>query len=104
MRHEVTLQFGAGQRLVLAVPAEPVTTPEAARRWLDEAFVALDCEPLRASGKVLTVDKLLAVAAAAGWQRFHDEPAWAQAYAGAALAALGRHTAVIDVDGGSLLA
>ena len=30
---------------------------EDARRWLDDEFTRLDCEPLRASGKVLLADK-----------------------------------------------
>ena len=59
-----------------------------ARRWLDEQFVANECEPLRATGKVLTVDKLLAIAASVGRRRFDDDESFRFAYANAAIAAM----------------
>lgn len=77
--------------------AEPLTN-EAARRWLDEQFTALDCEPLRPSGKVLLADKLLTVARAAGPGRLADAD-WLQAYARAATAVLGRPVVRVDVQG-----
>ena len=52
---------------------------DAARAWLDHQFVALECEPLRASGKVLTADKILVVTQAAGPTLFGDAK-WAVSY------------------------
>lgn len=83
----------------------PGTAPlpaDAARRWLDDQFLAFDCEPLRPSGKVLTVDKVLALATAAGERHFAQDPAWAQAFAQAVLGALGSNVVKVDVAGGSV--
>ena len=71
---------------------------EQARRWLDEQFVANECEPLRASGKVLTADKLLAIANAFGLRRFREDEALRLDYAHAAEAALQRPSVRVDVD------
>ena len=71
-------------------------SPDQARAWLDEQFVAFDCEPLRASGKVLVADKLLAIAEAAGRPQFADA-AWAQRYAEAAAAATARPLIRVNV-------
>ena len=103
MRREITLTFGRDGDVVVDLPAlDAGWSPEAARRWLDEQFVANECEPLRASGKVLTVDKLLAIATAVGRQRFDTDPAFASAYAHAALAALARPVVHVDVDAGTI--
>jgi hypothetical protein len=103
MRREVTLSFGRDGDVVIDLPAGTEGwTPEAARRWLDEQFVANDCEPRRASGKVLTVDKLLAIAAAVGRQRFDADAAFGAAYADAAIAALARPAVRIDVEAGTI--
>lgn len=69
---------------------------EQARAWLDEQFLDFDCEPLRASGKVLVADKLLAIAEAAGQPQFADV-AWAQRYAEAAAAATARSLIRVNV-------
>lgn len=71
-------------------------TSEAARRWLDEQFTELDCEPLRASGKVLLADKVLTVAQAAGAARLAD-PQWSLAFARAASAALAKPVVRVDI-------
>ena len=55
----------------------------------------MECVPLRPTGKLLTADKVLCVAQA-GQDRFRD-PAWAQAFAQAASAALGRPVVTVDV-------
>ena len=103
MRRELTLSFGRDGEVVVDLPAHAESwTPEAARRWLDEQFVANDCEPLRATGKVLTVDKLLAIAASVGRRRFDDDPAFGAAFANAAVAALAKALVHIDVDAGTI--
>jgi hypothetical protein len=69
-----------------------------ARAWLDEQYLAFDCEPLRASGKVLVADKLLSVADAAGESQFADA-AWAAQFAAAVSGSTGRDTVSIDLPG-----
>ena len=98
MKSTVTLSFGSAD-IVVKLPAdEPAWSAPDARRWLDEQFIANDCEPVRASGKVLTVDKLLAVAAAIGQAGFEGDEPLRVAFARAAEAALARPTIRIDVD------
>ncbi len=69
---------------------------DAARAWLDKQFTELDCEPLRASGKVLTADKILVVTQAAG-ARLLGDAAWSADYAAAVGSALGKPTIRVDV-------
>ncbi len=69
---------------------------DAARAWLDQQFLALDCEPLRASGKVLTADKILVVTQAAGATLFADAK-WSADYVAAVSAALGKPMIRVDV-------
>jgi hypothetical protein len=76
--------------------------PDEARRWLDEQFLANDCEPLRPSGKVLTADKVLALAGAVGPQRFGDDAAFRDAFARAVVAALGKPVVRVDVEAGAV--
>lgn len=98
MRHEVFVRFPHDREFALPVAADGVMPNDAARVWLDDQFLANDCEPLRRSGKVLTADKLLALAAAVGPERFERDPDWAARYAEAALGALGRTMVRVDVD------
>lgn len=70
--------------------------PDVARAWLDTQFTELDCEPLRASGKVLTADKVLLVTQAAGAALFEDEK-WAADYVRAVHAALAKPMIRVDV-------
>ncbi len=101
MRSTVLVKF-SGRDITLPDPAPGALAADAARRWLDEAFLANDCEPLRASGKVLTVDKLLAIAATVGPRRFEDDAAFAAAYAQAAVDSTGRPLVSVDVDAGTV--
>ncbi|ABM38694.1 hypothetical protein [Polaromonas naphthalenivorans] len=96
MRSEVSVIFKnqAPVRIELH-DVEPMPS-EAARRWLDEQFTQMGCEPLRPTGKLLTADKVVVVAEAAGPVKFADAQ-WARAFAGAAAAALGRPMVNIDV-------
>ncbi|MFM6985968.1 MAG: hypothetical protein ACKOXQ_05015 [Hydrogenophaga sp.] len=78
---------------------------EQARAWLDEQFTALQCEPIRLTGKVLTADKVLCVAQAAGELRFREPEhrAWAQAFARAASSALAKPVITVDLPGQSIV-
>lgn len=96
MHPEVSVHFSSTQEYRFDLGAAEPLSNEVARRWLDDEFVRLDCEPLRASGKVLIADKVLTVAQAAGTKGF-DDAAWAQQFARAASAALSRPVVRIDV-------
>jgi hypothetical protein len=98
MRSEVIVRFEPDQDFAIPLGAADAMASEVARRWLDEQFVANDCEPLRASGKVLTADKLLAIAANVGPQRFANDAEFRHGYARAAAAALGKSVVRIDVE------
>lgn len=98
MQKEVFIRFSADEETVVPLGAHEATlTPEQARRWLDDQFVANQCEPLRASGKVLTADKLMAIAESVGPKRFAEDAEFAHGYARAAVAATGGK-AVVRVD------
>lgn len=72
-----------------------------ARAWLDEQFTTLQCEPIRLTGKVLTADKVLCVAQAAGESRFRDpeHATWAKAFARATGSALAKPVVTVDLLG-----
>ncbi len=93
MRSEVTVSWG--ENATHRFDLEEVQ-PSA---WLDEQFVALECEPIRATGKVLIADKVVAVAQGAGQDRFaaSEHATWAQAYARAVSAALAKPVVRVDV-------
>ncbi|CAN5391600.1 hypothetical protein BH10PSE16_BH10PSE16_14810 [soil metagenome] len=96
MHREVSVTFKNQAPVQIELhDAEPMPN-EAARRWLDEQFTQMGCEPLRPTGKLLTADKVVVVAEAAGPGKFADAQ-WAQAFARAATAALGRPMVNIDV-------
>jgi hypothetical protein len=102
MRPEVNVRFAPDQNFDIPLGSDDAMAADAARRWLDDQFVANDCEPIRASGKVLTVDKLLAIATAVGAQRFDADAAFGRDFARAATAALGRPVVRIDVEARSI--
>lgn len=96
MRSEVNVTVG-GQSYSFGMDGRQPMANDVARKWLDDQFVALECEPLRASGKVLLADKVVAIAREAGTQHFADT-AWGSAFADAACAALGKKSLNVDAD------
>ncbi len=96
MRSEVTVTLNQEHEYQINLEGVEPLGNEEARRWLDDEFVRLDCEPLRPSGKVLLADKVLVVAASAGKALLSD-PAWSLQFARAAKAALGRDAIRVDV-------
>jgi hypothetical protein len=95
MRNEVRIQLDGYETSVDLTDLVPMAN-DVGRWWLDDHFLRFGCEPLRPSGKVLTADKVLAVAASAGADRFKD-PLWARDYARAVAAALGKPAVTVDV-------
>lgn len=96
MRREVSVTLSLHQEHRFDLEGQAPLGNDEARHWLDAQFLALECEPLRASGKVLTADKVLTVAMAAGASRFAD-PAWSMDFARATSAALGKPVVRVDV-------
>ena len=96
MRSEVTVTFEGTAPVRMDLNHVQPMSQDAARAWLDQQFTELDCDPLRPTGKVLTADKVVVVAEAAGAAKFADEK-WAQEFARATSASLGRPVVHIDV-------
>ena len=102
MRSEVKVRFAPDRDIEVPLGPDEAMVRDLARRWLDDQFVANDCEPLRASGKVLTADKILSLAATVGPLRFADDAVFAHDFARASLAALGKPLVRVDVDAGAV--
>ena len=96
MRSEVSVKLAENQEFRFDLEGVELMAHEAGRRWLDDQFTALGCEPLRASGKVLLADKVLTVAQAAGATLLADRE-WSSQFARAAVAALTRPVVRVDV-------
>lgn len=99
MRSEISIRWSETELDRIDLDEAQPMPHEAARAWLDEQFLALECEPLRATGKVLTADKLMAIAQAAGRQRFTqpEHRDWAHTFARAASAALAKPVVRLDL-------
>jgi hypothetical protein len=102
MRSTVRIVFGSAERVTHLSDTAARWSAEQARRWLDDQFVAYQCEPVRAIAKVLSIDKLLAIASAIGQQGFERDAGLQQDYALAAEATLARPLVVVDVEQGSV--
>ena len=96
MHSVVTVSLGQSQEFRFELDGVAPMAHEEARLWLDGEFTAMECEPLRASGKVLLADKVLTVALAAGTALFND-PVWSRDFARAASAALAKPVVRVDV-------
>ena len=96
MHSEVIVTLSPDQEFRLDAQGGQPLSHEDARRWLDDEFLRLECEPLRASGKVLLADKVMTVALAAGTALFND-PVWSRDFARAASAALAKPVVRVDV-------
>jgi len=95
----VTVKFAEDRRYEFDVserdPSAP--TPESARRWFEEEFVRLGCEPTNPTGKTLLVDKILGVARAMGDNPFARNESSARVFAKNAALALERGLVSIDI-------
>ncbi|MDG5976856.1 hypothetical protein H010_16429 [Hydrogenophaga taeniospiralis CCUG 15921] len=99
MRSQVTVSWGEPSIYRFDLEEVQPMPHELARSWLDEQFTFFGCEPIRLTGKVLTADKILGVAQAAGEERFRDPShrAWALAFARATSAALAKPVVTVDI-------
>lgn len=96
MRSEVSVELATGQVFSFDLGEGPPMPQDQARQWLDQQFLRLDCEPLRATGKLLLADKVLVIAQAAGAPLLGD-PQWLADFARAASAALVRPVVRLDL-------
>ena len=70
-----------------------------ARDWFDGAWETLGCEPLRPSGKVLLLDKVLGVADALGYDILSTDAKEAREFAEHLALALERPRITVDLPG-----
>jgi ABC-type uncharacterized transport system auxiliary subunit len=96
MRNVVRVLVDEKQEFTFDLEDVQPMTPEAARRWLDEQFTQMDCEPLRPTGKLLLADKVLVVAQAGGVELLADAQ-WGREFARAASAALAKAAVTVDL-------
>lgn len=96
MRSEVTVTFEGTAPVRMDLDRLEPMSHEEARAWLDRQFTELGCEPMRPTGKVLSADKVVVVAEAAGAQKF-AAAGWSQEFARATSALLGKPVVHVDV-------
>ena len=100
MNAQVSIRFGPDSTIELSVPfASDAKAQEGAREWLDRAYDQFGCEPIRPTGKVLLLDKILCIADAAGEKHFRRDSEWGKLYAQAVSSALDRTGVRVDVVG-----
>lgn len=97
MHSQVSVTFKNTAPVRIEVHPGQALEREAARQWLDTQFTEMECEPLRATGKLLMADRVVVVAQAAGPAKFADAQ-WALAFAQAATAVLGKPVINVDAD------
>lgn len=100
MRSEVTVIFDTRRTVDLAVDVAP--SPQAARDardWFEAAWDTLGCEPLRPSGKVLLLDKIMGVADALGYDILASDAKESREFAQHAALALDKPRIVVDLPG-----
>ena len=96
MRSEISVTFKGLPPVRIDLNEVQPMPHDVARWWLDDQFTQMGCEPLRPTGKLLTADKVVVVAQAGGMTKFND-PKWAQEFARATSAALGKPVVHVDV-------
>ena len=98
MRSEVIVILDGDHECRVDTQALTPVSSDEGRLWLDQQFVSLDCEPLRATGKVLLADKLVVVAREArNRPELFDNEDWRNTYAVAAQAVLSKPLIRVDV-------
>lgn len=100
MRAIVLVIFNPRQQLELVTSVQPDAQASAASRdWLDQIWERLGCEPLRPSGKVLLLDKIMGVADALGHDVLSQDQDRAQEFARHCLQALQSTRVTVDLPG-----
>jgi hypothetical protein len=101
MSRQILLDFGRGKQYQFHVAEREIAAVSAndAQRWLDDEWTARGCEPVRPSGKILLLDKVLGVAREAGEQPFARKDPWAQRFVENVARLVARPVVVVDVAG-----
>jgi hypothetical protein len=100
MNAQVSIRFSPDVTIELRVPlASDAAARARAHEWLDRTYLEFGCEPIRLTGKVLLLDKILVIAEAAGAKHFQRDSAWGESYAQAVTSALNRTHVEVDVEG-----
>jgi len=100
MRSDVTVIFDARRTVDLSVDVVPSAQAAGdARDWFDAAWETLGCEPLRPSGKVLLLDKIMGVADALGYDTLTSDAKEAREFAQHAALALDKPRIIVDLPG-----
>jgi hypothetical protein len=99
MSYQVTVAFSGGKELEIHLLESDLIglTPDRAHLWLDEEWIALECEPLNPVGKILLLDKILSVAKYGGEKRFVQNDEWARQFARCVALLLDRPAIRVDV-------
>ena len=93
-------RFDTRRSLDLNATVEPSPQRQSdARDWFDSAWETLGCEPLRPSGKVLLLDKVLGVADALGYDVLFTDEKEAREFAEHLALALERPRITVDLPG-----
>jgi hypothetical protein len=97
--HQILVSFGGAKQYSFHLAeADIAAVPSSdAQRWLDDEWTRLGCEPVRPTGKVLLLDKVLSLAREAGERHFADNDAWARSYVRNVARLVVRPLIVVDV-------
>jgi len=99
MNAQVSIRFGPHLTIEISVPFDSGATAEArAREWLERTYEQFGCEPVRPTGKVILLDRILGIADAAGERHFQCDAEWGKLYAQAVSSALDRTAVLVNVD------
>lgn len=101
MKGDVTVNFGNGRILQLQATCD-ASNPMAsasAYAWLEATYEKMECEPVRLSGKVLLLDRVLAIAKVAGYEGLSQDNTLAHDFVCNTVLAVGHSRITIDVPG-----
>ena len=100
MRCEITFQFNPRESLDAIVDIEQDDMAlHAARKWMDDTWEKMGCEPIRPSGKVLLLDKILGIAEAYGFETLSNDISARETFSRHIAQALGKPRITVDLPG-----
>ncbi|AHG64418.1 hypothetical protein MIM_c23440 [Advenella mimigardefordensis DPN7] len=100
MRCDVHFIFNPTQTLQVQLNMELTTALAAtSQQWLVEKWEELECEPLRPSGKVLVLDRILGVTDAMGYEFLRTHPEQRELLARHCVNALSSPNITVDLPG-----
>ena len=100
MRCEISFIFNTRDSLDSIVEIEQDDMAlHAARKWMDETWEKMGCEPIRPSGKVLLLDKILSITEAFGFDTLANDTHTRETLAKQIAHALGKSHVTVDLPG-----